>query len=204
MAARPDDETGDRRAGREQLIEALKAAFVLGRLDKDEFDHRLGQALAAYAELDAIAADIPAGPAPEMAPAPSPESPAGEPPEVARQAYNRGLVARCTFGGAGAVMVAVFILVTALSGNPFFGFIAGGALGAVMVVFIGAISTLLLWALESSGGSSRRNRPPRGRARSAQRVAAAEQPGEPRRDRRQTTEATRDRHLTRDGLQAWA
>jgi hypothetical protein len=48
---------------REQAIGALKAAFVHGRLAKDEFDTRVGQALAArtHAELAAITADIPAG-----------------------------------------------------------------------------------------------------------------------------------------------
>jgi len=49
---------------REQAISALKAAFVHGRLAKDEFDARVGQALAArtHAELAVITADIPAGP----------------------------------------------------------------------------------------------------------------------------------------------
>jgi DUF1707 SHOCT-like domain len=49
---------------REQAISALKAAFVHGRLTSDEFDARVGQALAArtHAELAVITADIPAGP----------------------------------------------------------------------------------------------------------------------------------------------
>ena len=47
---------------REQAISALKAAFVHGRLAKDEFDTRVGQALAArtHAELAVLTADIPA------------------------------------------------------------------------------------------------------------------------------------------------
>ncbi len=51
------------RADREQAIDALKAAFVQGRLTKDEFDARLGQTFAArrYAELAVVTADIPAG-----------------------------------------------------------------------------------------------------------------------------------------------
>lgn len=50
-------------ADRDQVIETLKAAFVQGRLDRDEFDLRVGQALASrtYAELAAVTADIPAG-----------------------------------------------------------------------------------------------------------------------------------------------
>jgi hypothetical protein len=47
--------------GREQAIDALKAAFVQDRLTKDEFDDRIGQALTARtgAELAAVTADIP-------------------------------------------------------------------------------------------------------------------------------------------------
>jgi hypothetical protein len=49
---------------REHVISALKTAFVQGRLVKDEFDSRVGQALASqtHAELAAIAADIPVVP----------------------------------------------------------------------------------------------------------------------------------------------
>ena len=47
-------------ADREQVIEVLKAAFVQGRLDRDEFDLRVGRALASrtYADLAALTADI--------------------------------------------------------------------------------------------------------------------------------------------------
>jgi len=50
-------------ADREHVIDTLKAAFVQGRLTKDELDARAGQALTArtYAELAALTADIPAG-----------------------------------------------------------------------------------------------------------------------------------------------
>src|SRR5215469_18967466 len=50
-------------ADREQVVGTLKAAFVQGRLVKDEFDLRVGQALApqTYAELAALTADLPAG-----------------------------------------------------------------------------------------------------------------------------------------------
>jgi hypothetical protein len=50
-------------ADREQVIETLKAAFVQGRLDRDEFGLRLGQTFASrtYAELAAVTADLPAG-----------------------------------------------------------------------------------------------------------------------------------------------
>jgi len=52
-------------ADREQVIDTLKAAFVQGRLTKDELDQRAGQAFASktYAELAALYADIPTEPA---------------------------------------------------------------------------------------------------------------------------------------------
>jgi hypothetical protein len=48
---------------REQVIDMLKAAFVQGRLARDEFDTRIGQALASrtHADLAVLTADIPAG-----------------------------------------------------------------------------------------------------------------------------------------------
>jgi energy-converting hydrogenase Eha subunit A len=51
-------------ADREQVIDILKAAFVQGRLAKDEFEARIGQALASrtYAELTAVTTDLLAGP----------------------------------------------------------------------------------------------------------------------------------------------
>ena len=57
-------------ADREQMTSTLKAAFVQGRLTKDEFDARIGQALASrtYAELAAVTAGIPVGPATVLAP----------------------------------------------------------------------------------------------------------------------------------------
>jgi Domain of unknown function (DUF1707) len=73
VTAWPEDEKaaaavgrGHRRAShadREQTIDTLKIAFVQGRLTKDEFDARIGQALASrtYAELATVTADIPAG-----------------------------------------------------------------------------------------------------------------------------------------------
>jgi uncharacterized protein DUF1707 len=70
--AGPGDETpgaGDRsclrasHADREQAIDVVKAAFVQGRLAKDEFDQRIGRVFASrtYADLAALTADIPAG-----------------------------------------------------------------------------------------------------------------------------------------------
>jgi len=60
-------------ADREQVIDVLKAAFVQGRLAKDEFEARIGQVIASrtYAELAAVTIDVPAGPFPAQLPMPA-------------------------------------------------------------------------------------------------------------------------------------
>ena len=75
---------------REQVIDALKAAFVQGRLAKDEFDLRVGRVLAAYADLDALIADLPA------------RLTAAQPPEPAPTSTSKKLVVRGTVAGADA------------------------------------------------------------------------------------------------------
>jgi hypothetical protein len=77
------------RADREHVIDTLKTAFADGRLDKDELDDRVGQALAVrtYAELATVTADIPADPAE----APRPHRAAR--PQVNKEAVKWGLVA---------------------------------------------------------------------------------------------------------------
>ena len=63
-------------ADREQVIDVLKAAFVAGRLTKDELDARIGQVLVSrtYADLAALTADIPAG-GPAVEPLPPRQTP---------------------------------------------------------------------------------------------------------------------------------
>jgi hypothetical protein len=56
---------------REHAVEFLKTAYADGRLSKDEYDTRMGQALDArtYADLDALITDLP-GARPPIPPAP--------------------------------------------------------------------------------------------------------------------------------------
>lgn len=73
MTAKPGDDMAAARAGRgrlrashadrEYVLDVLKAAFVQGRLTKDEFDMRVGQTFGSrtYAELAVLTADLPAG-----------------------------------------------------------------------------------------------------------------------------------------------
>ena len=77
-------------ADREQVIGALKAAFVAGMLVKDEFDLRVGQALAsrAYADLAALTADLP--PRPPAARPARPPAPVRRRP-LARAAAKSGV-----------------------------------------------------------------------------------------------------------------
>jgi len=97
-------------ADREQAIDVLKAAFVQGRLAKDEFDLRVGQVLASrtYADLGALTADIPAG----LVSAQPPTVPAfpalGHASAAANlKARERAIVATAVFGGL-AWMIALF------------------------------------------------------------------------------------------------
>jgi len=61
------------RADREQVVSTLKAAFVQGMLDRDEFDQRVGQAFAAWthADLATVTANLPAGLAAAQPPTPA-------------------------------------------------------------------------------------------------------------------------------------
>ena len=76
-------------ADREQVINVLKAAFVQGRLAKDELHARVDQTFASrtYAELAAITADLPAGLAAINADLPAPLA---RPEPVRRPARGEG------------------------------------------------------------------------------------------------------------------
>ena len=90
-------------ADRERTIEALKDAFAQGRLTKDELDARAGQVLASrtYADLAAVTADIPAGPA---AAGPVPAGPPGTPARtLAKAARRAGLCILVAFAVVGFV-----------------------------------------------------------------------------------------------------
>ena len=79
-------------ADREQVVGALQAAFVQGRLTADELDERVGQALAArtYAELAALTSDLPGDLAPARQPAPARTANASASPAAAEPNRNPG------------------------------------------------------------------------------------------------------------------
>lgn len=128
-------------ADREQVIAALKDAFAQGRLAKDEFDLRVSKALATYAELDALTADIPAGPT-------EPQS-----TELHRESHNKKVIQRGTAVGAG-VSMAFTATLAVIGGSPIAGFIAVPLVGVFVAVLLAGLLTLLSWVLER--GSTRR------------------------------------------------
>lgn len=95
-------------ADREQVIDALKAAFVQGRLAKDEFDARVGQTFICrtYAELAAVTADIPAVPT------------SAQPPRQAGRPSARLSMNQAVTGGACMIIAAhIGMLAALLSGS---------------------------------------------------------------------------------------
>jgi hypothetical protein len=126
-------------ADREQVVGALKAAFVQGRLTADELDERVGQALAArtYAELAALTTDLPADPTPAVQSAPAP------PPAPARRLQNPA-ARRAVKAGAGAIGVAVIALgtVIAVAGEP-----AAAVFIAVFMLVLATVATAVVASL---------------------------------------------------------
>jgi len=107
-------------ADREQVIEALKNAFMQGRLTGEELGARTGQVLAArtYRELDAVTADIPGAPRLDSPGALARTEVVG-PPGLAR----RWPLARASVKSGGFLVIAAAV---AQSGN----IIANGDYGA--------------------------------------------------------------------------
>ena len=92
-------------ADRDRVVDMLKAAFVQGRLAKDEFDLRLSRVLTSrtYADLDALTADIPAALLRPQLPEPTRE--AASPP--ARESTERKIVKAWAFATVVLPSVAV-------------------------------------------------------------------------------------------------
>lgn len=177
-------------ADREQVIDVLKAAFARGRLAKDEFDLRIGQALASrtYADLAALTADVPAGPTRAGPPEPARESKSAPAPKT---------VARVTAASAGATMVLIGAELIVNGGDLAVGLVVVGLTGSLVAVLIAVLLTFLSRVLEkSSGKRPSQGTSPRASSTVAQRLAAADSAGQlPQisHDPRHTAEAVRDR-----------
>jgi hypothetical protein len=135
------------RGERDRVVDALKTAFAQGRLTKNEFEVRVDQALAIYAHLDALTADIPAAP-------PKPSLPEGDASrEPARQLHNKRAIQRGTAAGTAASMTLTAAL--AIPKIGVYGVILTVIVGVVMTVTLAGIQTLLWWALERNSGAQR-------------------------------------------------
>ena len=132
-------------ADREQVVGALKAAFVQGRLTADELDERVGQALAArtYAELAALTTDLPPDPAPAREPGPATQPAPARQPAPDRRPQNTAS-RRAVKAGAGAIGVTVTAasVAGAVAGQP-----AAFVFVAVFMVVLAAAATAVVASL---------------------------------------------------------
>jgi Domain of unknown function (DUF1707) len=121
------------------VIGTLKAAFVQERLAKDEFDLRVGQALASrtYAELAAVTADLPAG-----LTAAQPSKAARAPGE--RRVLRPGLVMTvATVLYAGTWPLALVLPRTSDEGDPVDGM---NLVGGAFLVYLLVMALACVWA----------------------------------------------------------
>ena len=125
------------RADRERVIDLLKAAFVQGRLNRDEFDTRVGQTLASrtYGELAAITADIPA----ELVGALPRRSPA-RPRRIPMNTAVTG--GACMAGAVNVGMLAAFLSGSAVAIVLFAVFTIVGTIVAIMAMVVAPQETL--------------------------------------------------------------
>jgi uncharacterized protein DUF1707 len=150
-AGREDRTAGARRllrtsrVDREQAIDVLKAAFVHGRLSKDEFDLRVGQVFASrtYADLSALTADVPDS----VTSAQPPAERAREPGRVLsfRTAARVGVV------GATPSMASAAVVLLQAGGVPAVaGVLLVGLTGLSVAVLLATLLMLLSWVVRRS------------------------------------------------------
>ena len=152
MTAGPEDGTaGARRqlrtsrADREQAVDVLKAAFVQGRLSKDEFDLRVGQVFASrtYGDLGALTADLPdsvtsAQPSPDRAREPG-------------RALSFKTAVRVGAVGAGPSMASAAVVLIQAGGVPAVaGVLLVGLTGLSVALLLAVLLMLMSWVVRRS------------------------------------------------------
>jgi hypothetical protein len=175
-------------ADREQATDVLKAAFVQGRLTKDEFDLRVGQVFASrtYADLDALTADIPDG---VTSAHPSTEH-ASEPGRV----LSFKTAARVGAVGAVPSMASAVVVVVQSSGvSAVAGVLLVGVTGLFVAGLLAALLMLVSWVVRRSQRGAAQGPPPGPAGLESRRRARARQLPPAGRDPRQTAEAIRSR-----------
>jgi hypothetical protein len=124
-------------ADREHVIVMLKAAFVQGRLTKDELDSRVGRAFGAqaYGELATLTADLPAGLT--VAP-PGPARVRARPP-----------VKKIVIAGAWVFPLPAMVVASFLTGNDQLGSVTAGLIFVYLIVGMTAGAAMLNSWLEN-------------------------------------------------------
>jgi hypothetical protein len=157
-------------ADREQVIEVLKAAFVQERLDRDEFDLRVGRTLASrtYADLAALTADITPG-----------RLTRARPPEPAREPANKKNKAVAALSCATLAYPGLLAALPPIpDGSPF-----AVPVMVVMFVLFGAVATgwlllLHVWLEQRASRRSGRGVPPGAGGEASRNLAPADPAGQ--------------------------
>jgi Domain of unknown function (DUF1707) len=138
-------------ADREQVIDTLKDAFVQDRLTKDEFDARVGHALASRtrAELAALTADLPAGP------------PAARPPRKAIKPRPEPRPENTTVKNGARVIAATTVLTGAVWAGAWQGQSDSQVWGALVLTFTLVWVGIVIFAGAVMLESRRQERPGR-------------------------------------------
>ena len=157
-------------ADREQAIGVLKAAFIQGRLTKDEFDLRVGQVLASrtYADLGALTADIPDW-------VTSVQPPAEDAPEPGKMLSFKTAIRVGAVGASPSVASAAIVVMRSSTVPAVAGVLLVGLTGVLVAGLLAVLLMLLSWVVR---GSQRRHAqgPPSGPAGlAAKRQAPARQ-----------------------------
>jgi hypothetical protein len=132
-------------ADREQAIDVLKAAFVQGRLTKDEFSLRVGRVLASrtYADLGALTADIPDW-------VTSAQPPAGHARDPGR-VLSFKTAARVGAVGASPAVASAAVVMMQSSGVPAVaGVLLVGLTGVFVAGLLAALLMFLSWVVRRS------------------------------------------------------
>jgi Domain of unknown function (DUF1707) len=174
-------------AERELVVEVLKAAYVQGRLTKDELDARVGQGFAArtYGELAAVTADLPPG----LITAPPPRQPA--------RARTRPPVRKVAAGAALVIPPAAMVAAAFITGSDPVGKVAALT---VLVFFMAWIAAGMQLVVNWHDNRSRGQLPP-GPAQRGQALGRA-QDGNPGDNWSvcQARRAARTRHIPGHGV----
>jgi hypothetical protein len=174
------------RADREKAVDVLKAAFVQGRLAKDEFDLRVGRALASrtYADLDALTADIPEG-------LTDVQPPAEHAHEPDRRLSFKTAVRVGAVGAAPSMASAAVVLVQSSGVPAVAGVLLVGLTGLFVAGLLATLLMLLSWAVRRSQSGPAQGPPSGPSGIASKRQATARQLPSARHDPWHITEAAR-------------